>query len=145
MGFSDFMDRIHSSIIQDFFKCVFCFCHDEFIFKRGKNHILLPNGVLIYIRNTLTHFNSNIHTNGTESLWCSFVINHGETITLVTCSDSTSNNKEDSENIYLMRTECSRGNTTIICGDFNRPKINWKNITTDAHGVYLVECTMDLF
>ena len=74
-------------------------------YRRDRQTDQMGGCVLIYITNTLTHFNSNINPNGTESLWCSLVINHGETIRLATCYNSTSNNKEDSENFYnLMHT-----------------------------------------
>ena len=42
-----------------------------------------------------------------------------------------------------MRTECQLN--TIVCGDFNRPGINWDDMTSDKHGERLLECSMDLF
>ena len=33
---------------------------------------------------------------------------------------------------------------TIVCGDFNRPGINWDDMTSDKHGERFLECSMDL-
>ena len=42
-----------------------------------------------------------------------------------------------------MRTECQLN--TIVCSDFNRPGINWDDMTSDKHGERLLECSMNLF
>ena len=53
---------------------------------------------------------------------------HGNLVKLGVCYDSTSNTKEDSDRLYnIMRTECQLN--TIVCGDFNRPGINWDDMT----------------
>ena len=64
-------------------------------YRRDRQTDQMGGCVLIYIRNTFTHFHNNINTNGTEAPRCSLVTNHGETITLATCYDSTSNDKEE--------------------------------------------------
>ena len=43
----------------------------------------------------------------------------------------------------IMRTECQLNR--IVCGDFNRPGINWDDMTSDKHGERLLECSIDLF
>ena len=42
-----------------------------------------------------------------------------------------------------MRTECQLN--TIVCCYFNRPGINWDDMTSDKHGERLLRCSMDLF
>ena len=119
------------------------------MYRRDRNlddngEVIRGGRVLMYITNNLKHYEIDHDVNNTESLWCTIQTAHGNSVKLGVCYDSTSNTKEDSDRLYnIMRTECQLN--TIVCGDFNRPGINWDDMTSDKHGERLLECSMDLF
>ena len=108
------------------------------MYRRDRNlddngEVIRGGGVLMYITNNLKHYEIDHDVNNTESLWCTIQTAHGNSVKLGVCYDSTSNTKEDSDRLYnIMRTECQLN--TIVCGDFNRPGINWDDMTSDKHG-----------
>ena len=113
------------------------------MYRRDRNlddngEVIRGGGVLMYITNNLKHYEIDHDVNNTESLWCTIQTAHGNSVKLGVCYDSTSNTKEDSDRLYnIMRTECQLN--TIVCGDFNRPGINWDDMTSDKHGERLLE------
>ena len=120
------------------------------MYRRDRNlddngEVIRGGGVLMYITNNLKHYEIDLDVNNTESLWCTIQTAHGNSVKLGVCYDSTSNIKEDnSDRLYnIMRTECQLN--TTVCGDFNRPGINWDGMTSDKHCERLLECSMDLF
>src|SRR6266536_3735464 len=91
--------------------------------KTGK-----AGGVALYVHNSLqSRINVELNKYRSESLWCNILIDKKQEICVGVCYKSTSANEEEVNQLLSAIFDAS-SKSVLIMGDFNFPKIDWKQM-----------------
>ena len=99
-------------------------------------------GVLLYFKNGIVYNREyDLESDNIEALWCRL----GNRFIGV-CYDSTSNSAEESAALNSrIKSVCQAKGDVLICGDFNHPSIDWKNLDAGKNDMEFLDLTQDLF
>jgi hypothetical protein len=90
-------------------------------------------GILDYVQKAISYHVIKPYTTFSEALSIEIILANELTMTLSCCyrSPNTSTTENDEKLVKFLKELEERQNTyTVIVGDFNLPKINWKDMTT---------------
>lgn len=91
-------------------------------------------GILIYVRSYLGAREVKSKTEFQESLWLEILMEKGDKLLLGCIYRSPSSGADNNRNLLNLLRELYEYNAThlLIAGDFNYPRINWDNWSTDS-------------
>ena len=118
---------------------------DSYQMFRQDNHNELKGGILVYVKENIdarpTELKKlkNLSVETKEALWITIKSDKRELIFGTIYRKGSSGPKNDTSIREMMNICTQHYNDVLICGDFNYPKINWKDNSVNA-GPYSSEC-----
>ncbi len=102
-------------------------------------------GVLMYIKDYINATEINrISSAAYEAVFVNLKIN-GKHIIVATIYRPPKLKPDDDAMLYDELEKIIKAKTSIICGDFNLPRIDWKNLTCDSEGSRLLKVVKKLY